>query len=93
DYAFVAADVGLVVVDISDPTAPQEVNKGGTEWARDVVLADGYAYVNYSLTGLAVLDISDPVAPRRLSGLALEAAKGITQRWPNQRCWKCHKRG
>ncbi len=66
DHAYVAAgEMGLVVVDVSDPEVPEVVASysNATGSAEDVVVSNGYAYVAYGQAGLVVVDVSNPSAP------------------------------
>jgi len=74
DYAYVAANDGLSVVDVSDPSSPFEVGfvndteSGGTattlDGVRDVFVVGDYAYLtSYDDDGLSVVDVSDPSSP------------------------------
>lgn len=59
-----AADDGLIVVDVSNPAAPQRVGSCrllGS--ARDIAVAGRYAYVAAREGGLRVVDVSNPKAP------------------------------
>lgn len=64
-YAYVAAsDVGLVVVDVSDPFAPQIVASLDTPGsARNVTVVGDRAYVADYDQGMHIVDISDPSSP------------------------------
>jgi hypothetical protein len=65
DHAFVADYTsGLLVIDISDPTAPTLVGSYDTPGnAKDVFVAGDHAYVADDTYGLQVIDISDPTTP------------------------------
>lgn len=63
-YAYVAAEGGLHVFDISNPAVPVSLafyNTPGS--AMDVVVNGNYAYVADELSGLQVVDISNPALP------------------------------
>ena len=66
DYAYIADSFnGLRVVDVSDPTNPQEVgffDPTGPTAGQGVFFSDPYVYLADGL-GLLVLDVSDPTAP------------------------------
>ncbi len=66
-------DVGLRVVDVSDPTAPFEIGScplpGG--YGGDIVLGVAHAFVAHRYYGVRVFDISDPGAPAVVSFLPL----------------------
>jgi len=64
-YAVVAADnVGVRVVDVSNPAAPSEVSSFGKPWqGKDLVLSGSNAYVAQDERGLRVIDVSDPTRP------------------------------
>ena len=69
-YLYVAAgDVGLLVVDVSDPTQPVEVASVAIEDGADKVsVAGDRAFVlrntNSSSVGMVVIDVSNPGSPR-----------------------------
>ena len=55
---------GLLVIDISDPTAPVTVGSYDTPGnAFDVYVSGNYAYVAAGQAGLQIIDISDPASP------------------------------
>ena len=63
-YAYLAdGSAGLQVVDISDPENPTIVGSVVTDWATDVAISIGYAFIADG-PGLRVIDIADPTAPR-----------------------------
>lgn len=51
---------GLRIIDISDPTAPTELNLQRTGNAFDVMVKDNYAYVGDIWNGLVIVDVSNP---------------------------------
>jgi hypothetical protein len=75
----------LVVIDVSDVTAPEVVGRywlpgqwlaGGEERTpanrvalHHAIVADGYAYSSWRDAGFALLDVRDPEAPRAVSRL------------------------
>ncbi len=73
-YAFVAAgDAGLLVVDVSVPSAPQEIGSWDSPgYAEGVAVAGAIAYLADGPYGLRLVDISDPGHPRPL-GAAFDA--------------------
>jgi hypothetical protein len=65
---YVAADTGLVMVDVADPDAPAIVGHWADDqwsfWSPwDLVARDGLLYVAVLTHGFLVLDVSDPTAP------------------------------
>jgi photosystem II stability/assembly factor-like uncharacterized protein len=85
DYAYLGVGTRLVVLDVSDPTAPSELGRSVTlpDFIRDVVVSQGYAYLATGWGGLVVIDVSDPNRPlvvsqfqanAPMSGLALNEA-------------------
>src|SRR2546426_5815546 len=66
-HAYVAAgDGGLLVIDLTNPTAPVQVSSYLTSGeALAVVIAGNYAYVACGDAGLQVIDVSNPTAPVR----------------------------
>lgn len=74
NLAFLAPqDVGLRILDISDPANPQEIGTcplpGGY---GDLVLGPDHAYVGNQYNGLRVFDITDPTAPFEVYFLPLD---------------------
>ena len=66
DYLYVACEQ-LYVFDVSDPRNPVEVGRCTTpEFAYNVFVAEGLAYVVDVEFGLRIIDISDPTAPREI---------------------------
>jgi hypothetical protein len=62
--AYVAAGVGLIIVDIQDAEQPHEIGKieiPGTCW--EVSTFGSYAFVTPQNGGIVVVDVSDPQAP------------------------------
>jgi hypothetical protein len=68
-YAFLATGTtGFQIVDISDPTAPQQVGSLRFEVAVvDVEVAHGYAFLAVSQQGFVIADVRDPTHPRVVS--------------------------
>jgi hypothetical protein len=54
---------GIRVVDLTDPTAPAAVAALDTGDARDVVVAQGFAYVADFATSFTAVDLTNPAAP------------------------------
>ncbi len=79
DWLYVADDVRLQVVDISEPA--QAAIVGGIDLGargRDVDVEGDRAYVAIGGAGVEVLDISEPAAPTRIATIALEgSAQGV----------------
>jgi len=62
--AYIAAQDGLWVLDVSDPIQPTLVsNQPITATVQDVVIAGQYAFLAASENGLRVFDVSDPLNP------------------------------
>ena len=62
-YAYVAdGSAGLRIIDVSNPSDPQEVGYHGTD-IQDVYVRDSYAYV-IDWGGLAIIDVSNPLSPQ-----------------------------
>jgi len=73
DYAYVADGTnGLVVIDVSDRTAPVEVGSYDTDGtARRVVVQGSYAYVADLGNGAVVIDISEPSFPVEVASMGV----------------------
>lgn len=69
-YAYVAdGDSGLRIIDVSNPTSPQEVGSyvvPGYAYALGVYGSGPYAYVAYGDSGLRIVDISNPQLPQEV---------------------------
>ena len=70
---------GLVIIDISDPTAPSYSGGYFTQGdAQGIVISGNDAYVANGDKGLIIIDISDPTAPSYTGGYDTQGdAKGI----------------
>lgn len=59
-----SGQIGLSIVDVSDPANPQPVSLFNTAGiANDVKVSSGYAYVADSYNGMLILNVNDPAAP------------------------------
>jgi hypothetical protein len=65
-YAYVACeDSGLHVIDISDPSNPQEIGVYDVFGSyRDIHVSGSYAYIANEHSMLVVVDVSDPANPQ-----------------------------
>jgi len=78
-------EYGLEVVDVSDPTSPQEVGVFETSGvAREVAVSRGFAFVADGRDGLRVIDVSAPNRLREVTffgsssnAIAIELSKGL----------------
>jgi exo-beta-1,3-glucanase (GH17 family)/putative ubiquitin-RnfH superfamily antitoxin RatB of RatAB toxin-antitoxin module len=79
NYAYVADNAnGLVILDISNPTAPILVGRyDTTAHTKDVFVSGKYAYVADNINGLVILDVSNPTAPTVASKSAAGYADGL----------------
>jgi len=72
DYAYVTDDIGLLVIDVSNPQAPylagrswnEEVWHGSRTW--DIDVQGDYAYLAATWTGLVIHNITDPSSPYKV---------------------------
>jgi len=64
-YAYIAADRGLVIVDLDDPTSPNVTAVVPLDDARASALQFRYLFVTDE-TGLRIVDVTDPTSPRLL---------------------------
>jgi hypothetical protein len=70
--------VGLVVIDVSNPSNPRKVGHFGTSDATwDVYVSGNYAYVANGVLGLRVIDVSDPSKPREVGFFDTRYALGV----------------
>ncbi len=78
NYAYVIADAGLVVVDLTDPLAPKAAAPVPLSGGRASALQFRYLFVT-DATGLRVVDVTQPMQPRLVPGasVALAQAAGI----------------
>lgn len=68
DHAYLAnGEAGLVILDISDRTDPQQVGQSDTDGlALDVFVVGDHAYVVDGENGLVIIDVSNPVLPQQV---------------------------
>ena len=59
----------LVVMDVSDPLAPQEMGSIAVEDIRSITVSDDLAYVLTWFPRLHIIDVSTPSAPREVGRL------------------------
>jgi hypothetical protein len=64
-FAYLAiSNVGLLIVDVSDPANPRKVGAFGSPGqARSVTVAGDYAYLADGLAGFEIIDVRNPVNP------------------------------
>ena len=87
-YAYVIdQDVGLRVVDVSDPDSPTQitfVDLGASTNAERIDVADGHAYVigweSGSVYRLYVIDLTDPTMPEIVTSPTIASARDIVVR-------------
>ncbi|MCA9757838.1 MAG: hypothetical protein KDA27_18750 [Candidatus Eisenbacteria bacterium] len=74
DYAYVGArTAGVLIVDISDPSAPVQVGAYDTgNWTEGVRVAGDIVYAADGYGGLHIFDVSDPSTPVLLSLTPME---------------------
>lgn len=77
DYAFLAMQYGLVVLDISTPASAVEVANLYVEssWTWDIEISGQYAFF-LDYTGLTIIDISDPLSPSLVGRCAIPGNSG-----------------
>ncbi len=79
-YAYLAAGMRLVVLDVSDPAALREAGASQPfpHFAEDVAVRGALAYVAAGAAGLRVLDVSDPTRPTEIGSSSLRGyAEGV----------------
>ncbi|MBU0507670.1 hypothetical protein KKH27_02365 [bacterium] len=70
DYAYVANENNLKIIDISDPYAPSETGSLGLSAAYSVAVSGSYAYVG-CWYHLRVIDISNPAVPLEVGSCSI----------------------
>ncbi len=61
---------GLLIVDVSDPTAPVEIGSHSTNgYAQALALSGTTAYVANRSEGITIIDVSDPSRPQQIGSL------------------------
>jgi ELWxxDGT repeat protein len=72
NYVYVTGyELGLQIVDVSDPSSPLPVGRFGVSSSfAAVAVAGEVAYVTDSEQGLQILDVSDPTAPTKVGSFA-----------------------
>jgi hypothetical protein len=73
NFAYVIADAGLVVVDLTDPLAPKAATPVPLSGGRASALQFRYLFVT-DATGLRVVDVTQPMQPKLLSAAAVPLA-------------------
>ena len=65
NYAYIGVGPCLVILDISNPSYPEEVGKTLPlpDMAQDIVVAGDYLYVADNNGGLRIVNIANPIAP------------------------------
>jgi len=75
NYAYVLSPYRLYVIDISDPGAPFLVSSTAWNYARDIAVRNGYAYLTTWYPpehGLEVVDLSNPYLPQTVGFCPME---------------------
>jgi hypothetical protein len=77
-FLCVARREGMEIFDVDNPADPRSVTTFDTPgYARDVVLADGYAYVADDSVGFTIIDLRDPVRPILVANLGEAYAEQV----------------
>jgi hypothetical protein len=63
DYVYIPDVYGFYIIDISDPTRPQEIATITESLAFGIAVSGNYAYVVYRDSDLKIFDISHPIIP------------------------------
>ncbi len=81
DYAYIGVGPRLVVVDISDPTNPQQAGASPAlgDFVLGVAVSGNHTYVAAGSAGLQIFDITNPVAPALIGAWqSLGQVEGVT---------------
>ncbi|MBC7262685.1 MAG: hypothetical protein H5T63_11820, partial [Chloroflexi bacterium] len=74
-YAYLANGLGgLLVIDVSDPTAPTIVGRNSSAYLMRIAIAGNYGY---AIGGLVIIDVSNPFEPIIVSSYDVRGAKDI----------------
>lgn len=84
DFAYVASysGQGLVVLDISNPTAPQVLGNAPGMSGEWLAVAGDYVFLVSDYFGIYVVDVSTPSQPVHVGTLDLPAGTGEHWEWP-----------
>ncbi len=77
NYAYIGRGQDLVVLDVSSPALPVELEMVMTTSITDVTVSGDYAYVTAGSNGLAIMDVSNKSAPTLAGSYDLGEARGV----------------
>ncbi len=79
NYAYVAGNMGLHIIDISDSANPVLISSVSTPgWANRMAISRGIAYIADESGTLEIINISNPYAPKPVTSVAMPGpAQGI----------------
>ena len=79
DRAYLGMGCGMLIVDVSNPSAPTPVGNSDSfaSPVKGVAVSGDYAYVADGAAGLIVVDVSDPVFPKQITSLPMANACGV----------------
>ena len=93
DYGYIVNNIGLEIVNISNPKLPKIVASIDTpDISMDIRISGSYAYIADSSSGLQVVDISNPLSPSIVAsvdtagiayGLTIEGNYAYVADWYN----------
>jgi len=64
NYAYIASVFGgIMILNVTDPAAPEFVGNYVTDDAQSVDISDNYAYIANGFSGVFIVDIADPKTP------------------------------
>ncbi len=71
---------GLKIIDISDVTAPKVVGNYKSDFATDIFLSKGYAYITNDYAGLDIVDVKDVKNPKKISNVKTNGAWSVVKK-------------
>ncbi len=82
DTAFMSANGGIYILDISDPSNPLKIKEIGTRgFIRDMFFLNGYLFVADSIGGIEIWDIETPHRVSSFFTTGLPQPQGIMPMW------------
>jgi hypothetical protein len=75
DYAYLATEIGLKIINVTNPAAPALAGSSASIAFRSVAVAGNYAYLVDSTGRLRAFNVTNPASPTAAGSVALSADK------------------